>query len=240
MKFRALIFFCSGVFFTTVIAGMTQLVGASTDNVITVCVNNKTGVMRYLTKGSCKKKTETRLSWNSVGVTGAPGAKGEAGIQGASGRNGKNFHVIDSVGRDLGVALGVGFAGNEATVQFEGGLWNVANYSSAPHGAISFPAYYTDPSCINPLWYAPASRNSTPAARGSTNRLGSEYVFVKPVGLPFSGTTLNAVYMKEGPVVNGQKTCVTIDPRNYVDEYFTNVEIATPPPFTAPFTLVEK
>ena len=46
MKYRALAAFSAGALFATVIVGATQLVGASNDNVITVCANKRTGAMQ--------------------------------------------------------------------------------------------------------------------------------------------------------------------------------------------------
>ena len=61
-----------------------------------VCVNTKTGSMRYLLKNSKQvcNKTEVKLIWNQTGVagakgeTGVAGAKGETGVAGAKGETG--------------------------------------------------------------------------------------------------------------------------------------------------------
>ena len=61
-----------------------------------VCVNTKTGSMRYLLKNSKQicNKTEVKLIWNQTGVagakgdTGATGAKGATGVAGAKGETG--------------------------------------------------------------------------------------------------------------------------------------------------------
>lgn len=72
------------------------------DATIKAYANKSTVVMRYNSKGSCKK-TETSLLWNQIGQQGlpgviaSPGAKGEVG---AAGAKGQNFHVIDAAGRD--------------------------------------------------------------------------------------------------------------------------------------------
>jgi hypothetical protein len=52
-----------------------------------VCVNNKTGSMRYLLKNSKQvcNKTEVKLIWSQSGATGATGATGVAGATGATG-----------------------------------------------------------------------------------------------------------------------------------------------------------
>jgi hypothetical protein len=55
-----------------------------------VCVNKKTGSMRYLLKNSKQvcNKTEVKLIWNQSGATGATGATGVAGATGATGATG--------------------------------------------------------------------------------------------------------------------------------------------------------
>jgi hypothetical protein len=54
-----------------------------------VCVNKKTGSMRYLLKNSKQvcNKTEVKLIWNQSGATGATGATGVAGTNGTNGVN---------------------------------------------------------------------------------------------------------------------------------------------------------
>ncbi len=67
--------------------GAVTYANAAGDATIKACANKTTGVMRYISKGSCKK-TETLLSWNqrgSQGLPGATGAKGETGAAGAKG-----------------------------------------------------------------------------------------------------------------------------------------------------------
>jgi hypothetical protein len=63
---------------------------ASTKNtVISSCVNRKTGDMRYVSKGKCKK-TELMISWNVQGAAGPAGEEGEQGLQGPRGSTGDN------------------------------------------------------------------------------------------------------------------------------------------------------
>lgn len=54
---------------------------------VTTCYNKKTGAMRYLVKGVCKK-TESTLKIDNVGTPGATGATGAAGATGATGLTG--------------------------------------------------------------------------------------------------------------------------------------------------------
>ena len=68
--------------------GAVTYVSASSDSTIKACANKKTGVMRYIAKGSCNKKTETSLSWNQMGPQGLPGTAGPASINGIRGETG--------------------------------------------------------------------------------------------------------------------------------------------------------
>jgi hypothetical protein len=51
---------------------------------VTTCYNKKSGALRYLVKGTCKK-TETKLSIGQVGPQGPAGASGATGSAGAAG-----------------------------------------------------------------------------------------------------------------------------------------------------------
>jgi len=67
--------------------GTVTYVNASSDSTIKACANKKTGAMRYISKGSCKK-TETSLSWNHMGSQGLSGERGPAGVNGTAGAKG--------------------------------------------------------------------------------------------------------------------------------------------------------
>jgi len=92
MKF-SLKSFMLGFVCSALAIGTVTYVNASSNSTIKACANKKTGAMRYIAKGKCKK-TETSLSWNQIGqqgspgtpgATGAPGVKGETGARGDSG-----------------------------------------------------------------------------------------------------------------------------------------------------------
>jgi hypothetical protein len=99
--------FTLGVVITAVSVGTVSFVNASSDATIKACANKKTGVMRYISKGKCKK-TEKALSWNQMGPQGLPGSSGAAGAKGdvgaagakgdvgAAGTNGQNLFVVDA------------------------------------------------------------------------------------------------------------------------------------------------
>lgn len=69
----------------------------SSQKKISACYAKKSGSLRVITKGKCRKKTEKALAWNQngqagptgpAGAQGAPGAKGEQGPQGVQGVQG--------------------------------------------------------------------------------------------------------------------------------------------------------
>ena len=72
--------------------GAVTYANAAGDKTLKACANKTTGVMRYISKGSCKK-TETSLSWSQMGpqgLSGSTGAKGDTGAAGTNGTNGTN------------------------------------------------------------------------------------------------------------------------------------------------------
>jgi hypothetical protein len=88
MKFNRLGAFTLGVVITAVSVGAVSFVNAAGDKQLKACANKNTGVMRYISKGSCKKKTETSLSWNQMGPQGSSGSSGAAGAKGDTGAAG--------------------------------------------------------------------------------------------------------------------------------------------------------
>lgn len=75
------------VIFLTVliVAGFTQLGDAAT---IYGCVKNKDGDLRIVSAPSQCVKTETTISWNSIGPQGPPGQNGTNGLNGTNGAPG--------------------------------------------------------------------------------------------------------------------------------------------------------
>lgn len=67
--------------------GAVTYVNAAGDSTLKACANKKTGAMRYISKGACKK-TETSLSWNKMGPQGLPGSAGTNGAKGDIGAAG--------------------------------------------------------------------------------------------------------------------------------------------------------
>jgi hypothetical protein len=81
--------------------GAVTYANAAGDATLKACANKTTGVMRYISKGKCKK-TETSLSWNQMGPQGLPGAAGAKGDNGQPGANGLNPAVKITESRTCG------------------------------------------------------------------------------------------------------------------------------------------
>lgn len=243
MKLRPLATFVAGVVFATGVIGTTAWLRAADDNVITACANKKTGTMRYLTKGSCKKKTETQITWNQTGVTGAAGAKGDSGAKGDTGAKGTSYHVVDAAGRDFGPLLGVLQAG-QAMVQVDGLVWLLQNYrdgnsTGVIQGDLNTSGYFADSSCTTPLWESAGLEMVSPTA-GGVKMYGSSNVFVKAKGTPYNGNALNVAYRRTGAISNGLRACEVDAEEAWKNEWFVEVEAIQGFSFTAPWTLVEQ
>ena len=87
MQFNRISAFTLGVIITAASAGAVTYVNAAGNGTLKACASKTTGVMRYISKGSCRK-TETSLSWNQMGPQGLPGSAGPAGTNGIAGAKG--------------------------------------------------------------------------------------------------------------------------------------------------------
>jgi|688.fasta_scaffold104140_2 hypothetical protein len=252
MQFNRLSAFTLGVIITAASVGAVSYANAAGNKTLKACANKSTGVMRYISRGSCKK-TETSLSWSQMGIQGLPGvsgAKGDTGAagtngtNGTAGTNGQNFHVIDATGKDLGATIGVWNQGQTATIIFEGGLWEISSGTSFPNGAITRSSFYSDSSCRFPFAELPVN---TPMARGWNND-SSAPKFWKASGESFLMSTRTVYAMVgSGTKPNVVFSCLPSDSaafRTYFadegDPRLSAVTEVTPPPYTAPFTIVAK
>ena len=253
MQFNRLSAFTLGVIITAASVGAVSYANAAGNKTLKACANKSTGVMRYISKGSCKK-TETSLSWSQMGIQGLPGvagAKGDTGAAGTNGTNGsngtngthgQNFHVIDSTGRDLGVALSSSAA--NATIIYDDGIWNLSNSSiNRISGDLNVSDYFSDSSCATPYWMAPGgSTIQVSQARGFRTSSGVTKYF-KSIGTPFLGPT-SKFYSLSGSPINGVWQCEEQTSSGTVSYFrathYTNVAEVTPPVFTAPFTIDAK
>jgi len=241
MQFNRLSAFTLGVIITAASVGAVTYANAAGDATLKACANKKTGAMRYISKGSCKK-TEKPLSWNQMGPQGTPGSAGVAGT------NGQNFHVIDATGRDLGVSLGVTEGGSRATIFYDGGMWTVNSATNFPSGVLSASPFYSDSACNTPL-AATTSSLITTMSRGSndydpTRGYGNSQaarVYWKANGNSFLLSS-KVVYGKEGvfPCTASSVGSFRTQFQDWGDPYLTEVIEVTPPAYTAPFTIVAK
>jgi hypothetical protein len=159
MKFNRLGAFTLGVVITAVSVGAVSFVNAAGDKTLKACANKTTGVMRYISKGSCKK-TETSLSWNQMGPQGLTGASGtngtngETGVKGdagISGSNGQNFYVVDADGKSLGRFVTTSI--NESYgILVDNRLWAADPTVFGFYGVPDSIRYYSDALCQNRLF----------------------------------------------------------------------------------------
>jgi hypothetical protein len=213
--------------------GAVTYANAAGDATIKACANKKTGAMRYISKGSCKK-TEKSLSWNQMGP------------QGSTGTNGQNFHVIDAAGRDLGIAIGIYDQGNTAIILYEGGLWSVSTASSEPDGGLRQSNFYSDSSCTTIL--AGVKEAVSPMARGMGVDGNNKTRYYKASGEQFMWKSRTVYSMiAEGEKFSETYSCKPSSDAGFAglnektkDELVQVVTEVTPPAYTAPFTIVAK
>ena len=250
MKFNRLGAFTLGVVITAVSVGTVSFVNAAGDATLKACANKKTGVMRYISKGSCNKKTETSLSWNQMGPTGLSGSAGTAGTNGSAGAKGEvgpagqNFHAIDATGKDLGIIT----QGNasEVTVYSEGGLWP---WQTQTYAGNNYVYLFRDSSCTVPLAtntnavYVAASQFVFPSNNRwilAKSAQSLPTVAYKASGQAFDLKSLSAVYQWS----SYQQTCTSRNPATMFagDENVNATDLTTVslPTYTAPLTIVAK
>lgn len=217
MKFRLVVSFTAGAVFAAGVVGTSAWLNATNDNVITACANKKTGVLRYLTKGSCNRKTETQVTWNQTGVAGPTGSKGDAGPKGEAGvagprgdagpkgevgtagprgDAGPRLILIDSLGRELGPWSSDASTNSSVFVDTEGGVWraNDLTYEISSKSV----QYFRDSGCSIPLL---DSQTNVPALPSSSHRWiwtsgSSRLGYRASDSQSFSGSSLTGVYLR--------------------------------------------
>jgi hypothetical protein len=233
--------------------GTVTYVNASSNSTIKACANKKTGAMRYIAKGKCKK-TEKSLSWNQMGpqgIAGTSGAKGDTGARGdagtkgdtgTSGANGQNLYAVDSTGQEIGV---VTFANRHTvTVLIDGGVFELATNLYQMGDVVTF---FRDSACTTPLGlfgtdgYDSAITSFTPLSRfiiaKSKNRTPTSAF--KPTGAPFALTSLTNIYEWN----NFAQTCTSKNTSDiYTGEsvYLTDLIPVSLPSYSAPLSVVSK
>jgi hypothetical protein len=165
MKLNQLAAFTLGVLVTAVSVSAVSYVNALNDKPIKACADRKTGVMRYIDKGRCKR-TERTLTWNQIGPQGVPGIAGAAGlpgIHGSPGTPGVNLRVVDANGHDMGLLLSEGQG--EVTVLLANKVWLLSSYASnQARGSVhSYDNHFLDSNCTQalPIWIYPSSSTQT-------------------------------------------------------------------------------
>ena len=249
MKFNRLGAFTLGVVITAVSVGAVSFVNAAGDATLKACANKKTGVMRYIAKGSCNKKTETTLSWNQTGPQGLPGSAGEKGDTGATGTNGtagttgtngQNFYAIDATGKDLGIITQA--TAGQIVVYSQGGLWD---WSTEFYGGGTILYLFKDSSCTIPIaagfgvsytsydfslsqrWILAKSLLTVPTAA------------YKATGQKFDIGSSTLIYVWSSQ----NQTCTSKTPNSYFGmerPWLTNLVEVALPTYTAPLTIVAK
>ena len=252
MKINQLGAFTLGVIITAVSVGTVSFVNASSDRTIKACANKKTGAMRYISKGKCKK-TETPLTWNQLGLQGTPGipgTKGDTGAGGATGTNGQNLFLIDGQDRQIGMVLGSQGGGTTIEFMHEGGLWSWSR-GGALTGTLGKANFFSDSACTTNLyhsgdgWFLPTDRGwnlddvNPRYVKPTGNRIATE---TTPVyGKVRSGNSPNFVYTctisNDPSFVNWFRPVNTDDS---LPTYLTEVVEVAPPSLTPPLRIVSK
>ena len=230
--------------------GAVTYANAAGDKTLKACANKKTGVMRYIAKGKCKK-TETSLSWNQMGPQGLPGAAGLAGVNGDSGANGEtgkpgpNFYAVDASGKMVGQILGA-YSGT-FTILVGEKIWNAekTRYSLGGFTDIGI-SYYSDSLCTRPF-IAPTKDKvvSTQDTYVDSNRDGdsSLYRAYSPSGSVLAWTDRDVYYFNP-ELTPPSSQCRLMTSSEKISEsnshnLFDMVEIDKPT-YTAPLRLVAR
>jgi hypothetical protein len=255
MKFNRLGAFTLGVVITAVSVGAVSFVNAAGNGTLKACANKTTGVMRYISKGSCKK-TETSLSWNQMGPTGLPGSAGTngtagtkgdtgaAGTNGTAGTNGQNYYAVDATGKTLGPVLGN--FGSNVDVLIDNMIWTLDKASNIVNmGGVL--AYHSNSSCTAP--YFTTGIGTAIITQGVTTDSGSNDAWdqtdkaykVSGSQISLTGQTIyslryvgDSVSLSCGALSDVAKAALAL-----TTAFYPLVEV-TKPTYTAPLTIVAK
>jgi hypothetical protein len=236
MKINRLGTFTLGVIITAVSVGAVSFVNASGDANIRACANKKTGAMRYIAKGKCKK-TEKALTWSQMGPQGIAGA---AGVKGDSGPNGQNLRAIDANGKDLGFVTS--WDGEDVSILADEAVWN---WSVTTNVSRSILYHFFDSSCTTPFVLV----DGWPTDVTPTLALSNRYVLAqsrsyratvayKPTGGSVRLNTLPAFYRWD----NGAQTCQVAPWDGAIEDsvFAFSLETTTLLEYTAPLSIVAK
>jgi len=245
MAFNRFGTFTLGVIIAAVSVGAVSFANAAGNTTLKACANKKSGTMRYISKGSCKK-TEKSLSWSQMGPTGT---------------NGQNYFAVDATGKTVGAVTGTSWGAYDVLI--EGKIWNLASelvgYLNSSLGDAS--SAYSNSSCTTPYFKldseAPlrtwtTTNNIQGVAIDSGNpyesvRTNSTYKAYQPSGAALSWTT-STVYFWDMLYDEATRLATGVcnvrsdadkvtDAKNYT--LYAAVEVVRPT-YTAPLTLVAR
>jgi hypothetical protein len=241
--------FTLGVIVTAVSVSAVSYVNALNDKPIKACANRKTGVMRYIVKGRCKR-TERTLRWNQVGpqgiqgTTGATGAQGPSGLAGAAGINGTSgtsLYLEDANGKRMGRVIGDDIGGAYSMLAlYEGKLWRFYPNAYAVQGSGSTDSLYPDSLCTRHLGVVALATNPSPQLTfgGAGGNFEPEGVY-ESTGVYSSGTDMtNPVYR------GGSQNCTLLTSSERQSRLHSHVLVnlrsITPPVYSPPLIVVER
>ena len=261
MQFNRLSAFTLGVIITAASVGAVTYANAAGDATLKACANKTTGVMRYISKGSCKR-TEKPLSWNQMGPQGLPGAVGTAGTKGdsgtagsngtkgADGTNGQNLFLVNSNGSDIGQITSA--TGTSATVMFNNFRWDVELLSGSINSAAT--TFWVDSACSLPVAYVnsntvgvsnigvPANTQLVVVDLGFNGSYESSDKVYKMTGNGLSMASQSRVYRKgnTGTCDEWNSSEKTMFDTTYKGGIFALTEILTRPTFITPLSIVAR
>ena len=247
MMFHRLGAFTLGVIITAVSVGAVSFVNASGSTNIRACAHKKTGAMRYIAKGKCKK-TERALSWNQMGPQGLPGpsgaagAKGETGSGGAAGTNGQNLYAVNAEGKTLGLAVS---ADNDTvTVLIDGQLWVLQTQSPYVTTPLIMGYYFRDAACSIPLAMGAASdvgfkpNQALGLLYGTQPVYSSTVKIYRKIGVGLTFSSQSSIYKLDGAcsaLTSAEKISGDLD-----GSLWELSEVFTRPDFSWPISVVAK
>ena len=231
--------------------GAVTYANAAGDKTLKACANKTTGVMRYISNGSCKK-TETSLSWNQMGPQGLPGAtgtngtngeigaKGDTGAAGVAGKNGSDFQLIDAAGKVLGLMIGpTGGIGDYQIISGDH-LWVVnSGFYRISGTGYALGSIFSDSSCTTSL--GQRSSRSVPS-QVTFGYLDAQEGSMFKAGDLYSQVSDNSKNLYESN--SGTCSLMTESAKRQQEwqttDYLFNLIPITPPTYTAPLTIVAK
>jgi hypothetical protein len=242
--------------------GAVTFANAAGNGILKACANKKTGSMRYISKGSCKK-TETSLSWNQMGLQGLPGATGiagtdgtagtkgdtgTAGINGDNGLDGKALQVVDATGKQVGLVVGGAEVAPRFLTLIDGRLWYLDSTRYWVQGSgYAGGLYYSDAACTMRLGIisslAPPSsqltfgnfENVDVPGDENTVYIASDIYAQKIDGIKpvFKGST-------GGSCISQTLRQLQDDELSIATQGFVNLQRVVAPTYTAPLTVVAR